>query len=248
MAAQKTTEQDQFGSHPCGVCGNMSDPLALTCPNCGAYLRERVAGLNFFETVFAMIENPRATFLRVARSEQKNYVLSLFAVSGIAMASIALFAGRAGDLDWQFATLLAMVFFAGPLFGMIAGVVMSWIAHVTARRVWKFQVRFRIASSFVAYSFVPLLFVSCVIVPIELAVFGVLIFSENPAPWAVKPVVFWTLAALNGIFFLWEMALASYSLQVLGLSRNRSVMTAIVSHVAMIGLILLSVFLIRSMP
>jgi hypothetical protein len=228
---------------PCPVCGTAADALASTCASCGAFLRDRVAALNFFETAYAMVENPGGAFLRIARSEQKNYVVMLWAFSGIAYATFAMFVARVGDRGWHFATLLAAVFLAGPLLGMLAGLFSSWAFHIVIRRIFRLPVRFRLASSFVAWSAVPLLLVSFVLAPIELGVFGDVLFSVNPAPWALKPAIFWTLVALNAAAIAWEILLSSMSARVVGATRVHCRTATFVAQLVIAAIIATASFL-----
>ena len=214
----------------CPVCGAMADSLALTCASCGAFVRDRVATLNFFETIFSMVEQPRQTFLRIARSEQKNYVLMLFGFSGIAITTIVLFLARISDLQWHFASILAGTFIGGPVFGIVAWTLLAWLASMLTNRLWKPGLPYRLTSSFVAYSLVPLLPVSLILAPIEMAVFGGNAFSVDPAPWVLKPTVFWTLATLNIVFYVGVLWLSSLGFQVLGLSRAKSLMITSIIH------------------
>ena len=57
--------------------------MRLTCTACGAALRDRVAGLNLFSTAIDVLADPAETFVYIARSEQRNYVLTLLASTGI---------------------------------------------------------------------------------------------------------------------------------------------------------------------
>jgi hypothetical protein len=53
-----------------------------------------------------------------------------------------------------------------------------------------------------------------VLLPIELAAMGMLLFTANPSAASVKPVVYYTLACLDVIFLLWAIALAGYGCSI----------------------------------
>ena len=208
----------------CSVCEAINDPMAQTCASCGAFLRDRIATLDFFQTVFGMIDQPRSTFLRIARSEQKNYVFMLYGFTGIALLSYVLFLSRIGDHQVTFASVLAILFLIGPLFGLLVFPLLAWIMMTLMNRLRKEKVRYRLTASFVAYALIPFLAVSFVLVPVELGVFGDYLFSINPAPWQLKPMIFWILASLNAVFFFLSIALSSFSFTAVGVPawKNRT--------------------------
>jgi hypothetical protein len=232
----------------CPVCAAAVDTLALKCSACGAFLRDRVATLNFFETLYQILEQPRETFLRIARSEQKNYVLTLYGLSGIGLASLVFFFGRAADHGWQFGTLLAGTFIGGPIVGLVLWYLVAVTTQLVLARIGSYPIRFRITSAFIAFAQTPLLLVSMILVPIELGVFGEVLFSSNPGPWTLKPAIFWTLAVLHAGFVVYEAWLLSVSFPALGFSRGGARTATLIGHAVLFVMIGGLSWLVASIP
>ncbi|MCZ7555476.1 MAG: hypothetical protein M5R41_03620 [Bacteroidia bacterium] len=190
----------------CGACGGENSLLALRCDGCGAYLRDRVPALDLFSTLWGMLEAPRTTFLRIARSEQKNYTHLLFAGSGPVVLAAVLAVTRAGDTRAGFVEILASIAFGGPVAGLLHGVLASF-GLVLLTRLHTPQQRYRDAAAALAWSLSPLLWLSVLILPLQLGIFGVTLFSENPAAWNVQPLPYWLLITADAAALLWTLAL-----------------------------------------
>jgi hypothetical protein len=48
----------------------------------------------------------------------------------------------------------------------------------------------------------------CLVLPIELAVFGGYVFSANPSPFILKPTLAYMLSGFELLIFLWSIFLA----------------------------------------
>ena len=69
----------------CRVCNTENDEYAIVCRNCKSYVQNRIQNLDFFETVWKVIESPRKAFHDITLAEHKNYSLLLFALFGVAL-------------------------------------------------------------------------------------------------------------------------------------------------------------------
>ena len=56
----------------CDNCGKENDFFALNCNNCKSYLRARVVNIDFWKTLWEMIEAPKEAFMKVIFAEHKN--------------------------------------------------------------------------------------------------------------------------------------------------------------------------------
>ena len=97
----------------CTVCTSQNDDFAIICGTCGSFLQARVANLDFFATVWSLIESPRTAFRRIVISEQKNYVISMMLFLGIGMMFVLLSLRHAGA---EFDNLLFLM-----LYGIVLG-------------------------------------------------------------------------------------------------------------------------------
>ena len=209
----------------CPVCGSVTDGLPSTCGACGAFVQDRVPALNLFETLLGLIERPGATFLRIARSEQKNYVYTLFAGIGPLLLAAAFALARAGDKHLHFGIILVLLIGGGPLLGLLFFSPAAWLIGAANRIVWKVRLPFRATAAAVAYGMFPLLFGAFVVLPVQVALFGPYLFSLNPAPWLLKPTPFWTLAGVDALFLVWSLLLLPRGFAPYGLNAREAALS-----------------------
>ena len=221
---------------PCPSCGTENPVLELRCSACGSFVRDRVPTVDLFSALWGMIETPAATLLRFARSEQKNYVHVIFALMGPLFMALALAAVGAGDLGVSFATLLFVIGIAGPVLGLLLFPVVALLSVRMLRWFFGLDLRYRLVAGYIAYASTPLMWSSVVLLPLQLAIFGITLFSTNPAGWSMQPLPFWLLAGLEIVAVIWTALLLPLSLRVHGLSHSRAMVFS--------GIVMLSVFLL----
>jgi hypothetical protein len=209
-------QQESAWKDPCPSCGQENFTLQLRCGSCGAFVRDRVPALNLFSTLWGMMENPSATLLRIGRSEQKNYTHLLFALCGPWFFALILFLARTGNTDVAFGYMLAGIVLLGPLLGLLLFVFATLSQKAFFRLRFGVAVAYRHAAALVAWSFAPVMWVSVVVLPLQLGVFGPILFSTNPAPWDLLPLPFWIFAILNALSFLWSVILLPLGFRVYG--------------------------------
>ena len=210
------------GSLVCPSCGAENTALDLRCHACGAFIRDRVPVLNLFSVLWGMIESPAATYLRIARSEQKNYVHLLFALMGPLLLSIILAAARAGDLDIPFGIMLTLIGAVGPLLGLVLLPLGAMVQRTILQRAMPRALRYRDAAAFIAYGLSPMMWASVIVLPLQLGLFGLTLFSVNPPGWQVQPLPFWMLASLDAVAVIWSVLLLPRSLMVYGTPYGRA--------------------------
>ncbi len=198
--------------------------LDLRCHACGAFIRDRVPTLNLFSALWGIFESPSRAFLRIARSEQKNYVHLLFALQGPLLLAIVLSAARAGDLGYPFGILLLLIGAAGPLLGLMLLPLGVLLTRFILRRTVQAGLRYRDVAAFIAYGLSPLMWASVIVLPLQLGLFGLTLFSTNPPGWQVQPLPFWMLTSLDGIAIAWSGLLLPRSLAVYNVPFGRSML------------------------
>lgn len=190
--------------------------MQLRCDGCGAYIRDRVPALNLFATLWGMIETPAATTLRIGRSEQKNYTYLIFALTGPLLFAVALFFARIGDTTWPFGYMMAAIVIAGPLFGLLLFPLTALWMRAVLRISYGLRFGYRMSASWLAWSLTPLMWASVLLLPLLLGIFGVILFSTNPAPWDMLPVPFWSLGGICILVLPWSVMLLPVGFRVYG--------------------------------
>jgi hypothetical protein len=219
----------------CSVCGQQSDDLAVVCASCGGYLQSKVDNLNLFETIWLLIENPRAAFKKIVLARHKNYVLLLSVLFGVSFA-FGLFWLK--NLGSQFANLIPLIA-TGLLIGVPAGLLIIWIfGFLIARCIQLLGSRAttRNAAAVTAYASVPVVFSLVAVFPLEIAIFGVDFFGTNPPPLVLNPGVYLGLLGFDTLALLWSVSLLFKGVAVLsGFSGSKSIMLALMLSVIIGG-------------
>ena len=197
----------------CPSCQFENDAYALICTNCRGYLQNRVPNLDLFDTVWGVVESPVKTFRRIALAEHKNYALALFWGVGTGAAFALMWYHRLGRVFDTIPALLGVGVAAGLVLGPILAVLMPGAAQLVLRMMGV-KARFRNSLAALAYSSSPVILSVVLILPVELAVFGMYMFTWNPSPYALKPVAYVTLVALDSLLSLWAVALGAVGLKV----------------------------------
>lgn len=213
----------------CPICNSQNSYLITACTSCGAFIQDRVPKLDLFDSIYRIFENPKQVFLSVARSEQKNYVYTLFAFGGYAVSAMIFMMGRVGNLETNFIFTIAIFIVVGLPVGLLFFSLLSGIAWFWNTYIWRTRIPYRISTAFLAYSLIPVVLTVFFILPVELAIFGKFLFSDNPPPQSYKPTIFYTLAAIDAIGVGWSIYLFMRSVNsVYSISMIKSLITTIV--------------------
>ncbi len=232
----------------CPICNSQNSYLLTTCTSCGAFIQDRVPKLDLFDCIYRIFENPKQVFLSVARSEQKNYVYTLFAFGGYAVTAIIYMIGCVGNLDTNFIFTIAIFIVVGLPVGLLFFSLLAGIAWFSNTFIWRVRIPYRTSTAFLAYSLIPVVITVFFILPVELAIFGKFLFSDNPPPQSYKPTIFYTLAAIDAIAVAWSIFLFMISFNsVYSIRMIKSLITTIVVIIFCCSGLYLSGYLLHSM-
>jgi hypothetical protein len=196
----------------CDVCGTENDDLALKCSGCRGYLQAKVEVLDLFSTLWGLIERPRQTFQRIVRARRKNFAFGLAALLGVAVALLVMWARQSGT---AFGILVEVVG-VGIAIGIPAGVLLVVLLAVAAERLSRMLGGRGGARNFfavIAYAAAPILYALVLVLPAEMAIFGMYLFDRNPDPMALKPEVYIALLGFDVLSALWSAALLHIGLE-----------------------------------
>jgi len=191
----------------CNVCKQENDDYATICIQCKGYVQNRIPNLDFFETVWSVVESPRRAFHNITLAEHKNYSLLLFSLFGVGLSFTAFWYFKLGNHFDSLIDLLSRATLLGIGAGYCAAFVFTFIVHFFARL---FGGRKGIRNSFavLAYSTTPIALSLVAILPIELLTFGMYMFTANPHPYTIKPEMYVVLLGVDGALAVWALALA----------------------------------------
>lgn len=191
----------------CPICNCENNGLRTTCEKCGAFIQDRLPKLDLFATIYHLLDEPSAAFHRIARSEQKNYTYTLFACAGIAFTAVLFTLAKAGNVQTNFIFTFAKLVLLSPVVGLAVCSLISLFVWQMNTRVWKVAISFRVCAAIFAFTLIPIIASALLVLPIELGLFGEILFSDNPPPWIVKPGAFYLLSGLDAAAFLWTVIL-----------------------------------------
>lgn len=220
----------------CPVCGEQNDDLAVVCRSCKSYVQAKVDTLDLFSTVWGLIESPSATFKRIVLSRNKNYVIALSSVFGIALLYAVFWYKTLGRLFPNVLFLLGFGLLAGPLAGILFALISALMVRGIAR-LFGGRSTLRNMYSVFAYAMVPVIFSLVLVLPVEVAIFGIFFFDNNPSPLVINPILYLALLGLDAISVIWSWVLLVVGTRVVhGFAMPRA-FAVITSATAMFGLV-----------
>jgi hypothetical protein len=212
----------------CSVCGTENDDLAVLCRSCKSYLQTKVDTLDLFGTIWMLMEAPRRAMKRIVLSRYKNYVYFLSSLFGISIVYTVMWYRNLGKVFNDLFILLLGGLIAGPVVGILCGLLISVVLALFARMLGG-KATIRNTFAVLAYSTVPIIFSLVFILPVEVAVFGLSFFDNNPSPLVLKPVEYVILIGLDVLATLWSWFLLVEGIVVAnGFTRIRSALAGAV--------------------
>ena len=190
----------------CSVCGAENEDLALVCTSCKSFLQSKVDALDLWDTLWRLVESPKGAFKRIVLSHHKNYVFLLSGLLGASMVFGAIWYKKLGPLFGNVLELIGAGLVAGPPLGILFVALASLLLAAIIRLFGK-KAAFRNLFAVMSYAAAPIIFSLVVILPLEVALFGLDFFGQNPSPMVLKPLVYVTLLVFDGAAILWSWIL-----------------------------------------
>jgi hypothetical protein len=199
----------------CPVCGTENNDLDIVCRSCKGFMQAKVDNLDLFSTIWGIFESPRKTFRRIAIARSKNYVVMLNAAFGMALVFTCFW-------HWQIAlkipSLLTIVGL-GVLVGIPAGNLVVALAAFGVRALLRLggtRIAYRNAFAVLAYAGVPVVLSLVLLFPLEIGIFGVYFFDNNPPPIVINPPAYIGLIGLDTLAGVWSVLLVVVGLGSVG--------------------------------
>ena len=133
-------------------------------------------------------------------AEHGNYTLLIAIFESIGFSFLSLFIIKAGDIFSIELPRLLWAGFAAALTVYFPFLFLFSALSYTSTRVSKTGARLKGFTTGMIYGLHPIALSAIIVLPIEIAVFGPYIFSNNPSPLVINPVPFYFLGSLD--FFL----------------------------------------------
>jgi hypothetical protein len=219
----------------CRVCGTENDNLAVICSACKSFLQTKVDNIDLFGTLWKLVESPRAAFKRIVLSQHKNYVFLLSGLFGVSIVYAVFWFKALGDSFANILMLLGAGLIVGPPLGILT-VFASSITSVQIVRALGGKATLKNMITVLAYASAPIIFSLVLVFPLEVAIFGLYFFGNNPPPIVIKPVVYVVLLGIEILSVVWFCLLLVVGTMVAtGFSRVRSLFI-LLSNAGLAGL------------
>jgi hypothetical protein len=226
----------------CTVCGTENDELAVVCVSCKSFLQMKVDNLNLFATLWGLMESPKSTLRKIVLARHKNYAYVLPLLFGIALVYAFFWYRNFGARFYDLASLIAAGLVVGPLAGLAFALVFSFVTQRVGRLLGG-KGTFRNVFAVTSYAATPIVYSLVFVFPIEVAVFGVYFFGNNPPPLVIQPVIYVILLVFDGAALLWTFILLTEGTAIaIHLTRAKAVILTSV----MIGLTGLAAYALKS--
>ena len=171
---------------------------------------------------------------RIILAQQKNYIYLLQALFGFAYVSFIFWFANIGVLIDNLQVILALVLVLGPAAGIITVMVLSIFAMLTLRMM-KIPVSYRNVRAVLSYAGFPIIVSVVFIFPAEVGIFGMYLFTNEPSPFTINPLVYGMILGLDALFIFWTIALLITGTKILsGKTGAALLITVIVIIIALL--------------
>ncbi len=198
----------------CPVCKTENPKLNVTCSSCGGYIQDSVASLDLFHTLWMLIESPATAMQRIILAQQKNYIYLLQILFGFAYVSFIFWFANIGLLIDDLQVILALILLLGPFAGITLILVLSIFAMLLIR-IQNISISYRNVRAIISYAGFPIIVSVVFVFPAEIGIFGMYLFTNDPSPFTVNPLVYGMILGLDVLFIFWSIALLFIALKVL---------------------------------
>jgi hypothetical protein len=212
----------------CAICAAQNHHLAVVCVSCGGYLQNRAENLDLFATCWEVVERPMRAFRGIALSRRKNFSSIVASLAGVAFVFAAFWAIAAAEYASSTFTLFAAGFVLGPVTGVVLLAALALLVKAMAA-TQGLSLSMRNAYAVYAYATVPLILTVLLLLPLEVVAFGRFLFTAQPSPYSLRPVMYLVLTGLDLLCALWTLALLVAGTRVLlDVAWSRAVATLMV--------------------
>lgn len=167
----------------CPNCKSDNPYFKLNCSVCDYFLRDKIPNINLGEIILLLIESPKTAFEKIILSENKNYVFALFIFLAVRFLILSRFISVPSlTQNSDFNYLLTFIFFLTS--SAIVIIILSYLNNLMIKKIVTYT-RIKDVFSVIIYSFLPSVIALFLLFPIELAVYGKYLFSNNPYPYSI---------------------------------------------------------------
>lgn len=222
----------------CPNCKAENSYFNLNCSVCNFFLRDKINNIDLGNIILLLIENPKDTFEKIIYSKNKNYVFLLFIFLSFRFLILSRFLSVPYlNQNSDFDLLNTSIYFL-----LSSGLVISILIYLNFFFIRKLGIHTRIKDVFSVfiYSFFPSIIALLLLYPIELAVFGKYLFSNNPYPYDIKTNVFYILAIFELLLIIWSFFMQIKGILALKLNLIISILISVFNYLILSAYLFIS--------
>lgn len=221
----------------CKSCSTLNPQYKLNCSSCNSILRNRVVNIDFWLTVWGLIDSPVHAYLKIIHSEHKNYLFFISILAGLNFWLDSLLLKNVLSVEYSSGNILISL--AVSLFAIFFYMVLLSIISKYIFRLLKSETRIKDNLSIYFYALIPQLVLFPILFIIEFAIFGKYWLSFNPSPFILKPTIAYVLAGLEGILFFGSLILTTIAVYAQTKLKLFSILFAVVLNAGIIYLMII---------
>lgn len=221
----------------CKNCEHENAMFRLNCTECNNYLRARVWNIDLWHNIRLLIESPTKGFQDIIWSEHKNFVVFIIIIAAIKLMIDSFFL----NMTAENITFLRYSFFMDYLLVLAEFIIFLVLFSLSVWYVNKLllvETRIKDVFAVITYSFIPSIFALFSLFLVEIIIFGGYLFSVNPSPLIIKPVIAYTLLGVEIFVLLWSTFLLAFGFY----TQTKLKIYSIVSSVIFFTLLLLILY------
>ncbi|MDP4173613.1 MAG: YIP1 family protein [Bacteroidota bacterium] len=221
----------------CKNCKAENPYFSYICNNCRSYLRERVVNIDLWKTLGTIIESPTKAFSNIIHAEHKNFISLLYFLFAIKFFINILMIDDPVFGSIKVLNNVSLLFLLSLIVPIVVICVFALLLKFVTKLL-KVQTRFKDNLSILIYSLVPSSIALVFFFPVELVLFGSALFISNPSPFLLKQNPAYVMSALEGLMVIWSFVLTFFAIKSATKSVIFSLISSILFHGIMIGLLL----------
>ncbi len=222
----------------CPNCNSENDFHKINCDSCGAVLRNKVANIDLFSTIWMLIEEPSKAIKKLIYAEHKNYLILMFFLLVTKLVFTSFFLHSLFVTQINYAEHLSLNFGIG--FGVFTFLLLLYPLLIKIILKSKSVVtRYKDNLTIFVYSHAPLVLFLLLILPVEFALFGKYWLFSNPSPFVINETVAYIFSIMEVLTLFWIFILVGISSYVQSNSKVYSILFSL-----LYAFILLTLFFI----
>ncbi len=217
----------------CEYCSTENPFYSLTCKNCNSFLRSKIPNIDLWSTINKIIDSPLNALKTIVQSDHKNFVIIMLILAGLKnILNVIMYINNSNELSIGHNEILVNLLLGTILFTIIF--LLNTIIVTSINKFFGIDNRIKDNISIFAYSYLPVIILLVVLLPIYFAMYGFYWFLFNPSPFMIKPLASNIFFIIEILFYLWSCILFVASMFIQSRNLFYSILVGFISFTLII--------------